>query len=66
MTKKNKEVYIKGNNLAWFVVPVSRNKYQRHSLAQFDRKLFDIEYVKNWISNQNNLVMTKGIVPSML
>lgn len=54
---KKREVKIELMSNTYFVMYAGRNKYQRYSAAQFDASDHDIDFVKNWIADQKNLIL---------
>ncbi len=52
-----RKVRIEREGDTWFVLFVSRNKWQRRCAAQFYAKDWDLEYVQNWVRNHAKLTL---------
>jgi hypothetical protein len=51
---KIEPIFIDGVLRSYFVRYLERSKYTRHLAAQFDSN-FGLDYVKNWVNNNDKL-----------
>lgn len=55
MEKIKVKIQLSEDKKTFWVLPLTRQKYQRHSYAQFNTEIIDMEGVKLWVSAQTNL-----------